>query len=149
MAVPSNYALDPHKSLFYPFTVLMPAMASGAIASGSTSTTYIFHAPYACKLYGIDWVPSATVSGTADNYTSFSAIHFLSASGSTGGTTLGTVNMSGTATIYSGGYGVSLYNPTTPLSLAEGDKIGIRYTNTGLGFTAGMGAIQFSYVIGS
>lgn len=157
MALPSNFSLSPNKCDFFQYSVAVPAYASGAIASGSTSTNFIFQAPYDCKLYGVTVIPDSIISGVATNYTSFSLLHFPAASGGAGGsTTLASVTMSGTSTIWSGGYSVAFYNPedssgltTSGTYMDAGDTLAVRLTNTGLGFVDGTARTLWSIMYGS
>lgn len=94
-------------------------------AATATEEAEVFIAQRACRLKRVDFAARAAITGTATNYTDIQI------------TKNGTVQ--GTAISYQSGTNAAanaktnLYAPTTPLALAAGDRVTLKYTKTGTG----------------
>lgn len=104
-------------------SVIAPSHA----AATATEEVEIFIAQRACRVKRVDFAGRAAITGTATNYTDIQV------------TKNGTVQ--GSAISYQNGTNLAantktnLYAPTTPLAMAAGDRLTLKYTKTGTGLT--------------
>lgn len=118
---------------------LVPNIAHAA----ATATEYIcaWVAPFAGRLIAVNWIPLASVTGTATNYTNLNVIN-RGASGS-GTTELANVDYaSGTNATGSDGNAIASGLTT---ALAQGDVIAIQAEKVGTGLDIPAGTFEFVY----
>lgn len=100
-------------------------IAPSHAAATATEEVTVYIAQRACRLKRVDFAPRADITGAATNYTDIQI------------TKNGTVQ--GSAISYQSGTNatantkINLYAPTTPLALAAGDRVTLKYTKTGTG----------------
>lgn len=95
------------------------------LAATATEEQDIYFAQRACRIKRVDFAPRNTITGQVTNKTTIQA------------TKNGTVQ--GSAIDYDNGVNTAantktnLFNPTTPLAMAAGDRLTVKYTKVGTG----------------
>ncbi len=107
--------------------VVVPSHA----AATATEDADVYIAQRACRLVRIDFSPRATITGQATNKTQVQATK--NGAGGSGGTALGSAIDYDSGTNTSANTKTNLYAPTTPLALAAGDRVTVRFTKVGTG----------------
>jgi hypothetical protein len=101
------------------------AALSPHLAATATEEAEVFIAQRACRLKRVDFAARATITGAATNYTDIQ----IAKNGSVQGSAIS--YQSGTNT--TANVKTNLYAPATPLALAAGDRVTLKYTKVGTG----------------
>lgn len=119
------------------------AQVANIAHAAATATEYVcmWAAPFVCRLLAVYWVPAASVTGTATNYTNFNVINMGSAG--LGTTELGNKDfLSGTDAV--GGDALAIVTGLTT-AMAENDVIGIQAEKVSTGLALPAGTFIFLY----
>jgi hypothetical protein len=100
-------------------------IAPSHLAATATEEAEVYIAQRPCRLVRVDFAARATITGTATNYTDIQITKNGTVQGSAISYQNGTNTNANTKT--------NLYAPTTPLALAAGDRVTLKYTKTGTG----------------
>jgi hypothetical protein len=106
-------------------------VAPSHAAATATEDVEIYIAQRACRVKRIDFAARAAITGTATNYTDIAI--FKNGAGGSGGTAMGSAISYQSGTNTAANTKTNLYAPTTPINLAAGDRVVLRYSKTGTG----------------
>ena len=114
-------------------------------AATGTETLCVWRAPCIGKLMGIDWVPSAAVTGAATNYTNINLIN----RGTDGNSTTEIANKDFASGTNAADFtAVAIYSPAagSELALSEGQVISCTFEKVGNGLDLPSGNFVFTYL---